>query len=78
MNSEKQDKPRLIISEGKDQFAGKSTTQARIPLYRLIARFRKNAENADDQGTTNIFRFAAEVLSGLVRVFKIYEKNVDD
>ncbi len=78
MDNDEQTQQKLIITEDENQFTHKRTTQARSSLYRLIARFRKNSEKADDIGGRTIFRFAAEVLSGLARAFKTYEKNVDD
>ena len=78
MDNDKQGKHKLIISEDEKQFPHKRTTKARSSLHRLIVRFRKNAENADDIGGKTIFRFAAEVLSGLARSFKNYEQNIDE
>ena len=77
MNDDNNKRDRLIISENKSQNQRHRTTEARSQLYRLIARFRKDAENADDPRTRTIFAFAAEIITGLARAFRRHEDDAN-
>ena len=69
---------RLYISENEEKTTHKRTTEARSRLYRLIAQFRKNAEQTDDPRTRTIFEYAVEIMVGLVTAFRKYEDLIDE
>lgn len=67
-----------MISKQENKLDIKPTSTARGMLYRVIARFRKNAENADDPKTRSMFEYAADVLTNLVRLFKEHEESTEN
>lgn len=75
-NDDDKRRPRLVITERES--STKPTSNARSSLYRLIARFRKNAQQADERTTQSVFNFAADILTGLTRLFRIHEKQHED
>jgi hypothetical protein len=49
--------------------------RARRYLYEVIAQFRKDARDSDDYQTQNLFDFAADIITVLVRVFRRYDED---
>lgn len=62
---------------GLDPDTRQRTNEARSVLYPLIARFRKDAAEANNQAVRSIFEFAAEVLAGLTRAFRQFEEEAE-
>lgn len=73
--SHQDDKRQHIILPADREHPNRKTTKARALLYDLIARFRKDAREAENAATRATFEFAAETLSGLVGVFKSHEQS---
>lgn len=78
MNSKDRNRQRLTIPQEEEKSEKRSVLKARSSLYRLIARFRKNARQADNVRTESLFTLAAELLGGLVRVFRSHEKQIEE
>jgi hypothetical protein len=54
-----------------------TTMEARSKLYDLITYFRKTASSTNDPKARAIFTFAAEVVAGLARAFRAFQKQLE-
>jgi hypothetical protein len=66
-----------IITEDDRQPRRRRTIRARSQLYRLIAQFRKDADNADDPDAQAIFEYAADTVARLASAFKRFDERMD-
>lgn len=70
-------KKRPIVTERSDtdEKGIVPTSRARRSLYNLIATFRKDAAYSDDELTSSLFNYAANVVAGLARLFRRHESD---
>ncbi len=64
----------MVLPSDHDQ-SRNQTTRARGQLYVLLTQFRKEAVQSNDAEVSGMFLTAAEVIAGLARSFREYERH---